>query len=543
MADHPRWARFENILAKRPPERFRSLDNKSICAAIQKHFRDRPVATSLPLPPGLGKLPGFMHRFRLKLAAKPRDSPVAGHHEPHHFEHCRDFCNASLLLDHGPLLPDNPKITCSDTMLRVIDMRLSPERVCVPLICPALLDQVFSLLPRPWNLKVSTDGTYRLLFDSYTLITLGINVKNWSPRKDLRIFSFRSSFLPLGFALADTEHDQAYTHLSQTVLQVARTLGHEVTSEHILQWRGDMHNAALSLKRSAFGRLGPCNRCNLTGPSWISWASLERIAYFGPRLLGTLASPALSHHQTVDFVSFPRDLVLCFSSFRRPRAPMFGAEAPAPIFFSVTCGRRFCVGSSMEVCTRSNYAWYRRWFCAPRGLAWHNVKTCLWPRPPTTNCGRRAATQEHRCAAAPTFDCSSCGAQSLQDWPSIGQFLDQHTLAGDTPLRKEGRTCAKGLLAWGLHSRFEDGAGNVWMLVPTSKYKRDFLQPQNRKGTKRYKDRIPLPLPPNALRHFSCIVTANDTRTVESGLERLGLYDCKNHQITNWKHLAKLLDD
>lgn len=146
MADHPRWARFENILAKRPPERFRSLDNKSICAAIQKHFRDRPVATSLPLPPGLGKLPGFMHRFRLKLAAKPRDSPVAGHHEPHHFEHCRDFCNASLLLDHGPLLPDNSKITCSDTMLRVIDMRLSPEHVSVPLICPALFE-LFSAAP------------------------------------------------------------------------------------------------------------------------------------------------------------------------------------------------------------------------------------------------------------------------------------------------------------------------------------------------------------------------------------------------------------
>ena len=400
--------RLRGTLTHRQQEVAKRADDKSTAAVSRAihNLKDWQDPARPALPPGLGKLPGFMHRFRLKLAAKPRDSPVAGHHEPHHFEHCRDFCNASLLLDHGPLLPDNSKITCSDTMLRVIDMRLSPERVCVPLICPALLDQVFSLLPRPWNLKVSTDGAYRLLFDSYTLITLGINVKNWSPRKDLRIFSFRSSFLPLGFALADTENDQAYTHLSQTVLQVARTLGHEVTSEHILQWHGDMHKGIEAARRA----VAP---------------SAARLADW---------------------------------------AHVTGATSQGPAGF-------------------------------------HGLLL------------------------------------------SIGQFLDQHTLAGDTPLRKEGRTCAKGLLAWGLHSRFEDGAGNVWMLVPTSKYKRDSLQPQNRKGTKRYKDRIPLPLPPNALRHFSCIVTANDTRTVESGLERLGLYDCENHQITNWKHLAKLLDD
>ena len=65
------------------------------------------------------------------------------------------------------------------------------------------------------------------------------------------------------------------------------------------------------------------------------------------------------------------------------------------------------------------------------------------------------------------------GAQ-FQDWPGVGGFLDQHVLQGDAKLMKEGRTPGKALLAWGLHSRFQDGQGNVWMLVPTSKLKTDW---------------------------------------------------------------------
>ena len=78
------------------------------------------------------------------------------------------------------------------------------------MICPKLLHETLSLLPKPWNLKVSTDGTYRLMFDSYVLLTMGIIVKNWSARKDLGgAFAFRSSFVPLGFALANKENEEA----------------------------------------------------------------------------------------------------------------------------------------------------------------------------------------------------------------------------------------------------------------------------------------------------------------------------------------------
>ena len=34
-----------------------------------------------------------------------------------------------------------------------------------------------SLMPEPLNVKFSTDGTYRLLFQNYALLTAGVNVK------------------------------------------------------------------------------------------------------------------------------------------------------------------------------------------------------------------------------------------------------------------------------------------------------------------------------------------------------------------------------
>ena len=62
----------------------------------------------------------------------------------------------------------------SDAHVRVVDMHLSPRQVCVPRLIPLTL----ALLPKPWNLKLSTDGTYRLLFDSYTVLTMSVNVEN-----------------------------------------------------------------------------------------------------------------------------------------------------------------------------------------------------------------------------------------------------------------------------------------------------------------------------------------------------------------------------
>ena len=107
-------------------------------------------------------------------------------------------CNSSLMSGNPrPLLPDSAALRPDDVSLRVVDMKLSQDHVCLPQISPSLLDRTLRLLPKPWNLKLSTDGPYRLMFDSYVLLIAGVNVKNWSVRKDLNIWSFRGSFLLL----------------------------------------------------------------------------------------------------------------------------------------------------------------------------------------------------------------------------------------------------------------------------------------------------------------------------------------------------------
>ena len=146
-------------------------------------------------------------------------------YEPADFEFLQGRLNAGLA-DTVDIPSNHSALRPGDEHLRVVDMIMTEQDVCAPLICPALLHCVLSLLPKPWNLKVSTDGKFRLLFQNYVLISIGVNVKNWSSRKDVRMFAFRSSFVPLAFAICNKENTKAYQTLSAAVLQTANQLGH-----------------------------------------------------------------------------------------------------------------------------------------------------------------------------------------------------------------------------------------------------------------------------------------------------------------------------
>ena len=137
------------------------------------------------------------------------------------------------------------------------------------------------------------------------------------------------------------------------------------------------------------------------------------------------------------------------------------------------------------------------------------------------------------------LDCMRQQAEAFQDWPGIGQYLDQHVLQGDTQLRKEGRTSGKSLLRWGLRQRLQDAQGNIWMLVPTSKWKADFSKkPENKK--RHYKART---LEPEAIQQYVAITKATTVGEVELALSELGLYDLQTHAVKCWRTFAKALDD
>ena len=202
------------------------------------------------VPAGLSS---FVARVRKQWRKKEKveDLPQKGTYEASDFEYLRDRLNASLG-GSTILQPDDPRLRSDDSSLRCINLQMSPQSLCAPLICPKLLHLTLSLLPTPWKLKLSTEGTYRLLFDQYALLTVGVNVKNYSKRKSANLHTFRSSFLPLAFAVANVEDGEAYTHFLQTCLEVAQTVGLRLEAKHILQFHGDLHKGIEKARVAVF---------------------------------------------------------------------------------------------------------------------------------------------------------------------------------------------------------------------------------------------------------------------------------------------------
>lgn len=267
------------------------------------------------------------------------------------FEFCQDYCNVSLRDKvQSPLLPASGALRPEDPCLRVVDMRLSAEQVCVPLISPSLLCRTLALLPQPWSLKLSTDGTYRLMFDSYVLLTVGVNVKNWSLRKDISMYAFRSSFLPLAFAIANIENEHAYAHLSRTLFSAAQALGHDLRPEHILQWHGDMHRG-IEAARQAVGMSDVDSLVRLGACHWAHGFCGLLSKHLPSR------SPLIPHLLQFKFVESPKNAPPdCFTSCGRPylktspaKATNFVQATSTPILLYEASGWRRSMGRSLAI--------------------------------------------------------------------------------------------------------------------------------------------------------------------------------------------------
>ena len=548
-AHAPHEMQLYGTLTWRQRQAAKQCPNKDTHSVSQADHAVLPANAAKRVPalkPGV--LAGFAARFRKKLRPSseeaPRNPPM---HVASDFEYCQDRCNASLHGGQCQLPPDSPSILPADGSLRVINMCLTPQHVCLPLICPEMLDLTLSLLPKPWHLKASTDGTYRLLFDSYALLTFGVNVKNWSLRKDISMFSFRSSFVPLAFALANKENDEAYSHLGHTLFATARTLQHELKAESILQWHGDMHLGIEAARKS----LAP------SAKRLSDWAHVTGATSQGPSGLHGFLSKELPPQKKSRMLPW----LLQFCRISKELSALVFHVVWASIFAEMQqeCGAelvtRFQKQYFESVRRGSDVTWDAPWRSAPDRImpgtdagsapqeSWHGQVL----KPVLGHQRRKPAELAHMLQqhiVLPQLRLLRAmkdeGAQ-FQDWPGVGGFLDQHVLQGDAKLRKEGRTPGKTLLAWGLHSRFQDGQGNVWMLVPTSKLKTDWAL--SKSGSKKYKDRAPIPLPPHACRHFAALMTAESVAEAESALAALGFYDVAQQSITNWRTAAKVFDD
>lgn len=154
------------------------------------------------------------------------------------------------------------------------------------------------------------------MFDQYVLLTMGVNTKKRSARKDLSIYmySFRSSFIPLGFALANKENENAYTHFGSTLFKVAQALGHDLRPGHILQWHGDMHlgiEAArknLAPESTRLADWAHVTGATSQGPSGLCRLPLQRAGPSCPKDNPSLDSPVVQDIEAAISTRFPRRL-------------------------------------------------------------------------------------------------------------------------------------------------------------------------------------------------------------------------------------------
>ncbi|CAL1148528.1 unnamed protein product [Cladocopium goreaui] len=333
--------------------------------------------------------------------------------------------------------------------------------------------------------------------------------------------------------------------MSDTLLKTANTLGHDLEAKHILQWHGDMHLGIEAARR----HVAP-NSMRLS-----DWAHVTGVTSQGPSGLSGLLLKEMPA-EAKDTV-LPWILQYCRISKQWPAFLFHVVWESLFLELEAVCG-----SNTIRKLQRQYFTW--------------NADAELWDAPwrsapdrimPGTDAGSAPQESWHGTVLKPAFEgvrrkpaevarilqeqivqpqlrvleAMQQDRAPFQDWPAIGQFLDQHILENDVQLKKEGRTSGKSLLAWGKHQRWEDPSGNLWMLVPTSKLKTDWRESTAKK--KVYKDRALLPLQPRAVQHYAALITATSTHDVRQALASLDLYNCQTKTFKCWTKTAKALDD
>ena len=205
-------------------------------------------------PPTKAQLTGFLWRFRKKLRQPNFEPRSLTGLDASAFQYCMDQASGSLG-GSTLLLPDDARVRIQDTQLRVLNPVFNGSELSVPIICTALVNLVLSLVPRPWHIKLSLDGTYRLVICSkYVLLNAGVNVKHWVHDRSVTVPEFRSRFVPLAFAIPHVEAEGSYARLTDSLLKVrVEVSGQDGVSfdrAHIGQWRGDSHRGLEKTRRA-----------------------------------------------------------------------------------------------------------------------------------------------------------------------------------------------------------------------------------------------------------------------------------------------------
>ncbi len=181
-------------------------------------------------PPKFKQVKEWLKRYKRKLNL-PAQQPQDKEWTAAHFESFRDMLSvkaeAQMKAEHLSIIAEHS--------------RIGDEGTHIVMLCPALLKETLSKLSNPHYVKLSLDGTFRLLYGNYVLLTLGVNTKHWGPSGQLSRCAYLSQFHELGFAIAEKENSDAYAALLQAVLDMSLELGCPLLRSDVRQWHADMH--------------------------------------------------------------------------------------------------------------------------------------------------------------------------------------------------------------------------------------------------------------------------------------------------------------
>ena len=498
-------------------------------------------------PPSRVTLSGFMQRFRKKLR-QPHFEPRSKGLDKSVFQYCVDMSNGSLGGTTFISLGDN-RIDAADTQLRVVNPVYDGMEVTLPLICPALVHQILGMLPRPWHVKLSLDGTYRLLVcGNYVLLNAGVNIKHVVPAMEREVTEYRTRYVPLAFAVAHVESVSSYARMIESLLAVAAHTKTEAGTpfgpEHVGQWHGDLHRGLENARRrvcpNAVRVSDWAHCCGVTtpGPSGFPATAAKYLRSDSPLAPKITMWFALSRFLP-KFVFH----VLWSHLFREMEEPL-QAALQREYFF------------------KAEDVWSAHWRAAPDRIApgtatgsaaqeaWHG-KTLkqMIPHKQTPYGLARSLQTEIVEPLLAELQGMRRGGVSFEDWPGAGQHLNLSILKASGKMAREGRTCAVELLDWSLHTTASDKSGNKHFLFPVSKWRPAPDQAATeRRAKKAFVLRSIPPLTEGAALAMGFKASLATSRCeAEAALQDLRVYNAQQdvwdwdqarELFTNWRHVV-----
>ena len=349
-----------------------------------------------------------------------------------------------------------------------------------------------------------------------SLLTLGVNVKNYSKRQEGAYYAFRSSFVPLAFCFSSVEDGGAYGHFAQTVMEVAQATGYPLNASHVLQFHGDLHKGVEAARSAVFPHSQRLS----------DWVHVTGATSQGPSGLHGYFCQVCGDSQ---LTCFP----LQWCRISKTMTLLLFHEVWSHIFAMLEELDHAQVASNIQ----------RQYFQRVAGPG----DVSLWSAPwrsgpdrimPGTDAGSAPQESWHGNSLKPAFAIRKYDPfelathlqativdpqlqdlqgrmnddASFEDWPAVGKFIDQHILHNSCALAKEGRVPPQALLGLNRHQSFQDTAGNTWMLLPKSTLKVDWAKSGRKKA---YKHRALDQLPPNAVEKFADMVRATSSLQIK----------------------------